>query len=432
MRAQIIWASDAAAPMQEFAAQMAKDELPASVGDGRSLFQIAIDPIGGNHADAGFSFTGAPQRRRQALVRGRGAAAAAGARSVAILAGGRWSLSASLPSCSPESARRTPRAWRSGCWRCRPRTAAARGWRCGRAARAAPPRISIAPSARSARSSSRGSTAARCTSFAASTTRGCTRSPRPPRRPATRGDWPQEGVSPAAAERAVKLIARALAQEGPLTRHQLRERIAAAGIRSEGQALLHLLGLASLRGLVVRGPLREGEHAYALTRDWLGEPPSRPPDRERALAELARRYLRGHGPAGERDLATWSGLPLRDVRAGLRAIAPRLERRHDGLLDLAGRPAPAKLPPPRLLGPFEPVLLGWRSREWIVGAHQGRIVSGGVFRPFALVGGRAAATWRTTPAGALALDPFSPLRAREEKALRADAEDVARHLKPTA
>jgi hypothetical protein len=74
--------------MQEFAAQMAKDELPASVGDGRSLFQIAIDPIGGNHADAGFSFTGAPQRRRRALVRGRAAAAAAGARARARRSGG--------------------------------------------------------------------------------------------------------------------------------------------------------------------------------------------------------------------------------------------------------------------------------------------------------------------------------------------------------
>ncbi|MDQ3936321.1 MAG: winged helix DNA-binding domain-containing protein, partial [Actinomycetota bacterium] len=141
----------------------------------------------------------------------------------------------------------------------------------------------------------------------------------------------QEGVEPAAADRAVGVIERALADEGPLTRDQLRDRVAAAGTRTEGQALVHLLFLASLRGLVVRGPMSGKQHAFALVRDWLGEP--QPVDRARALAELARRYLAGHGPADDRDLARWAGLPLRDARAGLEAISPELEQREDGLVD---------------------------------------------------------------------------------------------------
>jgi hypothetical protein len=62
----------------------------------------------------------------------------------------------------------------------------------------------------------------------------------------------QEGVLPDAAERAVAVIERALAEEGPLTRVQLRERIAASGVPTEGQALVHLLMLACLRGIAVR------------------------------------------------------------------------------------------------------------------------------------------------------------------------------------
>ena len=42
------------------------------------------------------------------------------------------------------------------------------------------------------------------------------------------------------------------------------------------------------------------EHAYVLVRDWLGARPAL--DRDVALAELARRFLAGHGPADERDL----------------------------------------------------------------------------------------------------------------------------------
>ena len=178
------------------------------------------------------------------------------------------------------------------------------------------------------------------------------------------GRLAQEGVTPAAADRGVSTIGRALANDGPLTRLQLRERLDRAGVPTAGQALVHVLILASLRGLTVRGPMVGREQAYVLVRDWLGE--SRPVEREHALAELARRYLTGHGPADERDLVKWAGVTLRDARAGLGAIAGELEER-DGLLDLAARPGPAELPRPRLLGAYEPVLLGWRSREAILG-----------------------------------------------------------------
>jgi hypothetical protein len=171
----------------------------------------------------------------------------------------------------------------------------------------------------------------------------------------------------------------------------------------------------------MKGP----EHAYVLVRDWLGAP--RRVERDRALAELARRYLAGHGPAGERDLAKWAGLPLRDARAGLQAIASELDRRDDGLVDLAGRGPPAELPPPRLLGSYEPLLLGWVSRVPILGAHERVVASNGLFRPIALVRGRAVATWSMT-AGAIALAPFGRLARRDAAALEADAVEVVRFL----
>jgi hypothetical protein len=235
----------------------------------------------------------------------------------------------------------------------------------------------------------------------------------------------QEGISPDAAERGVAAVERSLAEEGPLAREQLGERIARAGVRTEGQALVHILMLACLRGLAVRGPMIDGRHAYALVRDWLGEP--RPVDRGSALAELARRYLAGHGPASDRDLAKWAGLPLRDARAGLQAIGSELDRPEDGVVDLAGRPPAADLPPPRLLGSYEPLLLGWTSREPLLGSHHAAIVAGGLFRPFALVRGRAAATWSIS-AGELALEPFGRLNREDAAALKHDAADVARFL----
>jgi DNA glycosylase AlkZ-like len=244
----------------------------------------------------------------------------------------------------------------------------------------------------------------------------------------------QEGVPPDDAERGVAVIERSLTAEGPLTRAQLAERIAATGVRTQGQAIVHLLVLASLRGIAVRGPMAGREHAYALVRDWLGELP-RPwgaaVDRDRALAELAVRYLAGHGPATERDLAKWAGLPLGDARRGLAAIAGRLADRDDGLAGLARRhdsaSADCPLPPPRLLGAYDPVLLGWASREPIVGPHGKLVAVNGLFRPFAMVAGRAVGTWGM-PGGKVAFTPFAPLPEADAAALAADANEVERFL----
>jgi hypothetical protein len=247
----------------------------------------------------------------------------------------------------------------------------------------------------------------------------------PPLRTGNARRLAQEGVSPEAADRGVAVVERSLENEGPLTREQLRERLTVAGVRTERQALIHILMLASLRGLIVRGPMIGRQHAYVLVRDWLGEPD--PVDRDAALAELARRYLAGHGPAGDRDLAKWAGLPLRDARAGLNAIASELEQRDDGLVALARRAPVAPLPAARLLGAFEPVMLGWSSREQLVGEHRQLATANGLIFPFALVRGRAAASW-SLRGTQLTLEPFGGLSRADTAALEADAADIARFL----
>jgi hypothetical protein len=231
----------------------------------------------------------------------------------------------------------------------------------------------------------------------------------------------QEGVSPDAAERGLGTIEKALAAEGPLTRVQLRERLDRADVPTAGQALVHLLFLSTLRGIAVRGPMVGKDHAYVLVRDWLG--PQQPVDREAALAELARRYLVGHAPADDRDLARWAGLPLRDARVGLAAIAKQLVEREDGLVELRDSPAPAPIPPPRLLGAYDPVLLGWTSREEIVGPHQMLVTDNGLFRPFAMVEGRAVATWRLA-GGRVTIEYLEQVSKKDAAALEADAARV--------
>jgi hypothetical protein len=193
----------------------------------------------------------------------------------------------------------------------------------------------------------------------------------PPQVAGNRRRLGQEGVSEDDADRAVAIVEAALGDDGPLSRAELGERIAARGIRTEGQALPHLLFRAALRGRIVA----VGERRYALT-----EPPPKV-DRDAALAELGRRYLAAHAPAEPSDLARWSGLSLRDARAALRRATP---------------PAPPEDPvPPRLLGAFDPYLLGWQDRAFTVPREHARLVhpGGGMLRAVATVDGRVVGSW---------------------------------------
>jgi hypothetical protein len=235
----------------------------------------------------------------------------------------------------------------------------------------------------------------------------------------------QEGLSEGDGERALAVIEKTLADEGPLGGKDLRARLETAGVRTEGQIFIHLMFIAAARGILVRGPMLGKQHAYVLVRDWLGE--QKPVERTQAVVELARRYLVGHGPADDRDLARWAGLPLRDARAGLEAIASELEQREDGLVELKKRPEAGPMPPPRLLGAFDPLLLGWTSREEVVGPHKVLVTINGIFRPFGLVDGRAVATWKLA-GGKLTIEHLAQVKRKDAAALDDEAQRVLEFL----
>ena len=244
----------------------------------------------------------------------------------------------------------------------------------------------------------------------------------------------QEGVAPDDAERAVKIVERALADDGPADPR--RSWPSASPPRASApRARPRRTCSCSPRCAGSRCSARcatDGGHAFALTRDWLGAAP--PPElagaeRDAALAELARRYLAGHGPAAPADLAAWSGLPLRDARAGLEAIASELAERDDDLVDLAARePAPDAIPA-RLLPAFDPYLLGWKDRAFAVPARHAEARASrrrDACAPRRPSTGCAVGTW-SAPGGEVELELFGRVRRRRaRRRCEADADDVAR------
>jgi hypothetical protein len=193
------------------------------------------------------------------------------------------------------------------------------------------------------------------------------------------------GLSDADAERSTAEAAAILAEAGPLTRHELAARLRDRGVpvAAEGQAPIHVVRRAALAGVLCEAGV---SGAY-------GPLDVRLPDRDKALAELARRYGAAHAPATAADFAAWSGLPAAEVRAAWTEPPPVAAENHPG--------------PARLLPAFDEWLLGWASRELVLPAAHARRVApgGGIIRPVAIADGRVFATWRHHR-GRVELEPF--------------------------
>ena len=200
---------------------------------------------------------------------------------------------------------------------------------------------------------------------------------------------------------------------GAATRAQLRETLAAAGVDATGQRLPHLVRRVALEGRL-HHPLDGTFAALELGAE--------PPPREQALAELGRRYAEGYGPATARDLAAFCGLPAADARAAAEGAAGAggADARVVGGTGTAGGSV-------RLLGAFDPYLLGYAGRGHAVAPRHARRVwpGGGWIHAVVLVDGLAAGTWRLR-GGDVEVEAFDePI---PEAPLAAEIADVRRFL----
>jgi hypothetical protein len=248
----------------------------------------------------------------------------------------------------------------------------------------------------------------------------------------------QLGLGDDLCERALAALASILAGGPPLTRAELIERLAAEGVAIDAgtQQPPHLLGYAAGRGLICRGPDGPGEEpTYVRLDEWAPDAPALDPDQARA--ELARRYLGGYGPATRADFTTWSGLPAADTARAWALIAAETvpvtatgtepELASTELTALADARLDVPPPGPRLLGHFDPLLMGYRDRDLVLDpAWARRIQAGGGFvQPTVVADGRVAGTWRLDRRAAkLVVEPFTPLTTATRDALAVEADDV--------
>jgi hypothetical protein len=239
--------------------------------------------------------------------------------------------------------------------------------------------------------------------------------------------------------RGLYVLDQALAGQQGLTRPEIAGLLRKEGLPHEGQATVHLIARAALEGALCQGPDRGKQPTYVRFAGWVG--PLRPRPRPQALADLALRYLGAFAPAGPRDFAGWSGLPLGEARQAWQAIEARLLQ-----VEIDGQPAwmlktqlpwldglEPRGPAVRLLPRFDTYLLGYASRDLAVDPSYARRIhpGGGILRAGLAVDGRILGLWSTQKRRkglVVTIEPFLPLPAAVYPGLEQETAGVGRFL----
>jgi hypothetical protein len=220
-----------------------------------------------------------------------------------------------------------------------------------------------------------------------------------------------------------------LAGDHPLLAQRLRLGIGTRWEAEVGAASRVLLLLAA-EGRIVRDRPRGGWTASQYR--WvpiarLG--PLEPVDPREARARLVGLWLGAFGPGTEADIRWWTGWTARDTRAALAAVphaVVELEAGTGYVLADDLDPEPAGEPSVALLPALDPTTMGWKERDWYLGAHATSLFDrNGNAGPTVWWGGRVVGGWAQRTSGEIVHRLLEDVGAEAEAALAAEAASVA-------
>ncbi len=240
----------------------------------------------------------------------------------------------------------------------------------------------------------------------------------------------------AALARSRDVLARALEGGKQLTRNSMYEALEAARIPTGDGRGLHILSRLAQDGLLCFGAREGKQQTFALLDEW-SPPAGRMPERDEALAELASRYFKSHGPATLQDFAWWSGLKAADARAGLEMVKPRFVKEtvdgRDYWLSSSAQAIKEKRPSVYLLPAYDEYTVAYKDRSAVLDPARAREVNNGygILSPVIVMDGQVVGGWkRTLRRGAVVVTPgpFKKFNAAETVAFEEAASRYGKFL----
>jgi Winged helix DNA-binding domain len=251
----------------------------------------------------------------------------------------------------------------------------------------------------------------------------------------------QLGLTEPIVNRAAEVLYDALSGSRSLTRSECVHLLIDAGVHTASEHGYHLLWYASQIGVTCIGPQQGKDQTFVLLDDWVPNPNVL--SRDEALATLAVRYFRSHGPATRNDFVGWTGLTVTDAKRGI-----ELGNHALATIDTSSGPMVTSIASLdhtvasatrkgdlHLLPGFDEYLLGYKDRSAMISPDRmNQIIPGanGVFKPTIVANGRVIGIWRRTVKARhveIRALPFEPFTARQNVAFTSAARAYADYLR---
>lgn len=203
------------------------------------------------------------------------------------------------------------------------------------------------------------------------------------------------GITDVYAQQALELMSKALRWWKCLTRTQMGQMLQDGWIPMQTQRVYHLACYAATRKLICFGPPTDKEETFVLLDERI---PNRPTlTHEAQLAELARMYIAGHGPATTDDLARWTGLGKWECKKAFALVADEFQTiSYQDKLYYYQEHKTIIWSHALLLAGFDEYFLGYKDRSIVADMeHFGKLfTSNGIFFPLVMIDGRIVGTWK--------------------------------------
>lgn len=249
----------------------------------------------------------------------------------------------------------------------------------------------------------------------------------------------QLGWTDDTARKGIQLLLDLIHERGEVTRADTIELFHQHALPHEGQAPVHLLSKAVGEGLITTARVEGSKPTYTLFEKRHGELEHLKP--EQGMAELARRYLSGYGPAGVKDFSNWSGIKLSEAYlAWAQLSGESMDVEVDGRtiqilekdlehLDLYSGHNPVL----RLLPRFDTYILGYADRTLIVDpGYENRLSpGGGIISATIALDGLVLGVWKLIPGKKMAtikVEIFPDQSTDLFPLIEKEAQDVGRFL----
>ncbi|WP_243396466.1 winged helix DNA-binding domain-containing protein [Leptospira hartskeerlii] len=245
-------------------------------------------------------------------------------------------------------------------------------------------------------------------------------------------------LDPKVLKKCYSILSKNLLNQNFLTRKEISSILERSGIVTNTTRLSHILQRAGLEGLICFGPRKNKDFTYTLIEEWIPKIKRVKKPKEESLYDITKKYFDTRSPATLADFVWWSGLNVRDAKAGIESLGSKLNsfRKDDQAyyipqkMDLIDKDSDTLF----LFPAFDEFLLAYTDRRDCMDPPPKRLLTpaDNLFRPTLVINGWVTGIWQRELKKEdvlLKVSPYGPLNANFKKKLKRVAEEYAAFLR---